>query len=135
MNVDAKILSKALSTRIKKVIDSVVESDQTAYVPGRYIWESVRLISDKFEFTEIHNILGYIITADTEKAFDYTEHSFVTATLIKLGFGPNFIQWVKTLLYKQEGYVTNNGHITGFLSCTRGSRQGDPLSALYSFFL
>ena len=129
LNVDTKILSKALSTRIKKVIGSVIESDQTAYVPGRYIGESVRLTSDILEFTEIHNISGCMITADIEKAFDSIEDNFITATLIKLGFGPNFVQWVKTLLYKQESCVMNNGHSTGFFSCTRGSRQGDPLSA------
>ena len=55
-------------------------------------------------------------------------HNFIAAILIKLGFGPNFVQWVKTLLYKQES-------CTGFCSCTRGSRQGDPLSAFYSFYL
>ena len=70
-----------------------------------------------------------MITADIEKAFDSIEHNFITATLIKLGFGPNFVQWVKTLLYKQESCVMNIGHSTGFFSCTRGSRQGDPLSA------
>ena len=47
---------------MKKVIGSVIESDQTAYVPGRYIGESVRLISDILEFTEIHNMSGYMIT-------------------------------------------------------------------------
>ena len=41
LNVDTKILSKALSTRIEKVVGSVIESDQTAYVSGRYIGESV----------------------------------------------------------------------------------------------
>ena len=52
-----------------------------------------------------------MITADIEKAFDSIEHNFITATLIKLGFGPNFVRWVKTLLYKQESCVMNNGHI------------------------
>ena len=116
LNVDTKILSKALSTHIKKVIGSVIESDQTAYVPGRYIGESVRLTSDILEFTEIHKISGYMITADIEKVFDSIEHNFITATLIKLGFGPNFVLWVKTLLYKQESCVMNNGHSTGFLA-------------------
>ena len=55
-----------------------------------------------------------MITADIEKAFDSIEHNFITATLIKLGFGSNFVQWVKTLLYKQESCVMNNGHSTGF---------------------
>ena len=70
-----------------------------------------------------------MVTADIEKAFYSIEHNFITATLIKLGFDPNFIQWVKTLLYKQESCVMNNGHSAGFFSCNRGSRQGDPLSA------
>ena len=71
-----------------------------------------------------------MITADTEKAFDSIEHNFITETLIKLGFGPNFVQWVKTLLYKQESCVMNNGHSTAFSAAlSRGSRQGNPLSA------
>ena len=41
INVDAKMASKALSFRIRKVITNLIHSDQTAYVKGRYIRESV----------------------------------------------------------------------------------------------
>ena len=34
LNIDTKILSKVLATRIKSVIKSVIQPDQTAYVPG-----------------------------------------------------------------------------------------------------
>ena len=43
LNVDAKVISKCLANRVKKVISLLISSDQTAYVPGRYIGESVRL--------------------------------------------------------------------------------------------
>ena len=33
LNVDTKIISKALATRLKKVISFLVTSDQTAYIP------------------------------------------------------------------------------------------------------
>ena len=46
MNVDAKIASKALAMRFKKIIRKLVYTDQTAYVQGRFIGESVRLIKD-----------------------------------------------------------------------------------------
>ena len=45
----------------------MVSNDQTAYVPGRHIGESVRLISDLLEYTDSHNIPGFMITADIEK--------------------------------------------------------------------
>ena len=46
INVDIKITSKALAARMKTVIHSLISYDQTAYVKGRYIDESVRLIDD-----------------------------------------------------------------------------------------
>ena len=67
---------------------------------GRYIGESVRLISDILEYTDDPSLPGFLVTADIEKAFDSIEHPFIVATLKKLGFGPTFINWVKVLLFK-----------------------------------
>ena len=67
INVDTKVLSKSIAISIKKVIRTVVSNDQTAYVPGRHIGESVRLISDLLEYTDTHDIPGFMITADIEK--------------------------------------------------------------------
>ena len=103
-------------------------------MPGRYIAESVRLISDNLEYTDEHSLPGFLVTADTEKAFDSIEHPFIVATFKKLGFGPTFINWVKVLLFKQESCVVNNGHSTCYFKCSRGARQGNPLSA-YLFIM
>ena len=90
---------------------SVIQPDQTAYVLERYIGESVRLISDILEYTDDHSLLGFLVTANIEKAFDSIEHPFNVATLKKLGFCPTFINWVKVILFKQESCVMNNGHL------------------------
>ena len=42
INVDTKTLSKSLALSIRKVLSSLIHSDQTAYVKDRYIGESVR---------------------------------------------------------------------------------------------
>ena len=107
----------------------MVTSDQTAYIPGRFIGESVRLISDILDCTDAVQLEGYIFAADMEKAFDSADHNFVTAALEAYGFGPNFVQWVKTLLYDQKSCVMNNGHSTGYFNLERGTRKGDPISA------
>ena len=76
INVDAKIASKVLALRMQNVLASIINYDQTAYVRGRYIGESTRLVSDILEFTEENSIGGILFSADLEKAFDPIEHPF-----------------------------------------------------------
>ena len=67
MNVDVKTASKALSIRLKKVISNLINYDQTAYIKGRFIGESIRLIDDILYHTEQENIDGVLFAADIEK--------------------------------------------------------------------
>ena len=108
--------------------------NQTAYIPGRYIGESVRLISDILEYTDRENCEGNMFAADIEKAFDSLDHNFILAVLEKMGFGNDFIQWVQTLLNDQQSCVMNNGTTTGYFNLNKGIRQGESLSA-YLFAL
>ena len=66
LNVDTKIISKALAAKLKEVLPTVVSSNQTAYVNKRCISESGRLISDIIEVCEKQNIGGYLVTMDIE---------------------------------------------------------------------
>ena len=77
INVDAKIASKCLALRIRNVLSSLIHSDQIAYVKGRYIGESVRLISDILEYTDSNEIGALLFSADFEKAFDSIDHCFL----------------------------------------------------------
>ena len=56
MNVDVKLASKCLVLRVRKVLTSLIQADQTAYINDRYIGESVRLINDMPEYTDENNI-------------------------------------------------------------------------------
>ena len=127
INIDAEIASKVLSLRMQKVLVSIINYHQTAYVRGRYIGESIRLVSDIVDFTE-ENSIGGIFSVYFEKAFDSIEHSFLLAVLKSFGFGPQFIHWVRTTFQNAESCVINNGHSTGYFPLERGTRQGYPLS-------
>ena len=116
------------------MLASIIKSDETAYVEGRYIGESIRLISDILEYTEDHVIDSVLFSADFEKAFDSIEHPFILATLESFGFGPQFLQWIRVILNNGECCVMNNGHSTGYFPSKRGCQQGDPLSA-YLFII
>ena len=70
LNVDYKIISKALTSRLKKVLPDLISLQQTAYVGNRFIGESSRLIADIIEITDVLNKEGILVTMDIEKAFD-----------------------------------------------------------------
>ena len=134
LNVDAKIISKCVATRLSPVLPTIISCDQTAYVKGRFIGESARLISDILEVTDTEQLEGYMLTADLEKAFDSIDHTFLLSCLEKYGFGPNFLKWIKILLNKNESCVMNGGTTTSYFNLERGARQGDPIAA-YLFIL
>ena len=67
--------------------------------------------------------------ADFDKTFDIVEHSFIIATLESLGFGPQFIHWVRVILNKAEKCVMSNRHSSGYFPLERGCRQGGSLSS------
>ena len=75
--MDLKIIFKVLATRFKKVISSLISSNQIAYVNGRFISEGGRLISDILEICDTLKIEGFLLTVDIEKAFDSVDHSFL----------------------------------------------------------
>ena len=129
LNVDTKIISKVLSGRIKEVLPSLISSNQTAYVDGRIISESGRLISDILEITDLSNLNGILLTIYIEKAFDSVNHAFHISVLEKYGFGKIFLKWINVLLNNQESCVINGGFTTQYFKLERGTRQGDPISA------
>ena len=56
LNADLKIISKALSEKLKKVLSDLISSQQTAYVKNS---ESGRLISDIIKIAKIKKIEGF----------------------------------------------------------------------------
>ena len=134
MNVDAKLASKSLALRVRKVLTSLIKADQMAYVKDRYIGESVRLINDMLEYADKNNIEAILFLADFEKAFNSIDHTFILAVLKSYGFGPDFIQWIKSFQNNAESCVMKGGKSTGYFPLQRGTRQGDPLSAYLFIF-
>ena len=112
INIDVKIASKALALKVRSVMDELVHSDQTAYLKNCYVGESICIVDDILEYTECNQVPGILFSADFEKAFSSIDHTFILVVLEKYGFGPDFINAVKTLFTGAESCVINNGHST-----------------------
>ena len=79
MNVDYKIICKALASRFNKVLPNLILLQQIAYVENRFIGESGRLIADIIETTIILNIEGFLVRMNIEEVFDSLDNTFVLA--------------------------------------------------------
>jgi len=130
LNVDYKIIARALGGRLRGVINSVVSSDQTCGIPGRRIVENLNFIRDLLFDVDRLEISGVCLSLDQEKAFDRVDREFLWKVLGKMGFGNRFIRWIGTLYKNATCKVICNNALTKDITLERGIRQGCPLSPM-----
>ena len=114
LNCDYKIASKAIASRLKAVLENLVDNDQTGFLKGRSIAENICLINNVISYTESKNIPGLLLFVDFEKAFDTIEWAFVEKTLHHFGFGSSLIKWINLFYSDIQSCVINNGFSAGF---------------------
>jgi exonuclease III len=129
LNTDYKIIAKILASRLQEVLPSIIHSDQSGYLKGRYIGQNIRTLEDVSFFTKHEDIPGILLSIDFEKAFDSLNWNFLYKTLYHLNFGQNFVHYIKTMYNNIESTILNNGSTGGYFKLERGVRQGCPLSA------
>ncbi len=126
-NTDYKIIAKLLATRLKEVLPSVIDEDQSGYMKGRYIGQNIRILEDISFFTKQKKLHGILLSIDFEKAFDSLNWNSLYKTLEN--FGNIFIGYIKTMYNDIELTILNNGTTCKFFKLQRRVRQGCPLSA------
>ena len=130
LNCDYKILSKMISLRLAKVLEDIIEPDQTCSVPNRSIITNGLLLRDLIQIANEKNLPAALISLDQLKAFDRVNWDFLFQTMSAFNFHPTFVSWIKLLYTDISSCVRVNGHLTETFSLTRGVRQGCPLSPL-----
>lgn len=129
-NVDCKILSKILATRLEKVLPTVINSDQVGFVKGRSSADNLRRLLHLIWINRDEHVPVGVFSLDSMKAFDRVEFGYLIHTLETFGFGEGFIKWVRVLYSAPRAAVLTNGIMSPFFQLGRGTRQGDPLSPL-----
>ena len=130
INTDLKIISKALSTKLEKVISNLIHPDQTGFIKGRQSSHNTRRLINLINFTKNSNRKTIILSLDAEKAFDKVNWDFLFSTLHKFGFGTSFIHWIQILYSSPMASVITNDITSSSFTLSRGTRQGCPLSPL-----
>ncbi len=112
---------KLLATRLKEVLQSIINEDKSGYMKGRYIGQNIRILEDISFFTKHKQLSGILLSIDFEKVFDFLNWNFL--------FGNIFIGYIKTMYNDIGSSILNNGTTCKFFKLQRRVRQGCPLSA------
>jgi len=123
-----KIIAKLLAERLKKVLPSVVDESQSAFLKGRGIIDSVLMANEVVEDIRRRGRSGLCLKVDFEKAYDSVRWEFLYDMLQRMGFHHRWVMWIRGCLESASISVLVNGSPTEEFKPSRGIRQGDPLA-------
>jgi len=127
-NCDSKIITKAMSNKMSKVLNSIIDPAQTAYIPGRSVSDNLRANYFTKTLCKKRNMNSVLISLDAKKAFDSVDHNYIKKTLQEYGFGEYFIRSFEILYTNITARILVNGFTTESIKIERGVKQGDALS-------
>ena len=70
INVDGKVLAKALTHRLENILPTIVSEEQTGFIKGRQLFYNVRTLLNIVHSKTTTTAPELVISVDAEKAFD-----------------------------------------------------------------
>jgi len=108
------------------VADRLVDTNQSGFIKGRYILESVVVAHETVHSLHSNKKPGLILKLDYEKAYDREDWGFLFEVLEKRGFCNKWISWIKLVVTGSSIGVNLNGEESSFFRPGKGLRQGGP---------
>lgn len=117
-----------MAFRLNKFIGRLVSMSQTTFIPGRQILDRVLVVNELIDLLKRKSKRCILFKVDFKQAYDCVEWKFFDNVMSAMNFGDKLVQWIRGGVCISFLLVLVNGSTTEDLKCSRGLRQGDPLS-------
>jgi hypothetical protein len=109
LNCSFKIFSNVLTLRQEKVSQRLVAKEQSAFISGRFILESIVIAHEIVHSVHVAKDPGVVIKLDYEKTYDMVNLDLLVEILKGRGFGDRWIGWIKNCVFGGSVSVLANG--------------------------
>ncbi|KAK3188217.1 hypothetical protein Dsin_027778 [Dipteronia sinensis] len=126
-----KIIPKIMADRMGKIVSRIITKHEAAFIKGGSITDCIAMVLEGVHMLDRKAFGGNVgLKFDIKKAFDTISWDFVLDVLTRFGFHNTIVNWVKIILCSAKLSILINGAQNGYCACSRGVRQGDPLSPI-----
>jgi hypothetical protein len=118
----AKLILKILANRLAHNLDSMVSSNQSAFIKGRFIQDNFMMVQQTTKFLHAQKQSRIMLKLDIMKAFDSMSWTFLMEVLERLGFGRIWRDILSGLLATSSTQILLNGIPSQSITHHRGLR-------------
>nr|KYP75212.1 Retrovirus-related Pol polyprotein LINE-1 [Cajanus cajan] len=123
-----KILPKVLANRIKRVLSSIIDEQQSAFLEVWLMLHSVRVVNEIIDEAKRYKKPTIFFKVDFEKAYDSVCWHYLLYMLHRMGFNDKWVRWIKECLSSSKVSLLINGSLSEEFPLKHGLRQSDPVA-------
>jgi hypothetical protein len=92
-----KLLTKVIARRLKPILPTIISQEQSGYIEGRQILDSVILAHEVIHSLQKTKMPGMLLKLDLSKAFDKISWAYMKDLLLVFGFDKLWVTWILNL--------------------------------------
>jgi exonuclease III len=132
LDVDARLLAKALATRLQIPLDLAISFTQSAFIAGRDITDNVHYHLALADLLRDRHPAVWLLLMDLAGAYDNVDWGLLEAAMLAIGLrDAGHVRWAQLLHRGASLQVAVNGHMSQPFPMASGLLQGSGASPVY----